>query len=701
MSGAGDRLRAGRRAMVFAAIVVAALAASPLHLPLNNPNEGVRVFAAKALVEHGAFAIDEVVREWGYIDDKARHDGRLYSSKAPLMSLLGAAAYALVHPFTGDLERPALTRLCRFAGDALPSLVVAFLLWRGLRRRARDPVVADLVTTGAVLGSGVLASLQVFSGHALAALAPAAALLLVLEADEADVPGEERHREKRRFQLPVAGLLLAAAVGAEYPALLACVPVVGLAVVRAARRGPQRSARGAAVALGRLVLGAAPIVVAVSLAHAAMFGAPWRTGYSFLENPGYRQVVAGTFFGIGAPHVDVLSAVLVSPEIGLFFVSPFLVVGLVFALVQLRAREDRAWAVPVVVGTVLMLAFIAGFRGWRGGWSVGPRYISELIGLLAVPTALAFDRLSASRPVAARALLAALVAVGLVHAGIAGMFFPHLSDVYRNPVYEMMLPLVARGVSPDSVFLLVGLGPRASTVLLLVALALPLVLALAGDRRDRRDRGDRGDRRGLGLGLGAAAAAVMLALVAGPSLARTDPSRAALETRRLLDNWRPEAGVPLLAETTNARGIEDARALVAVDRARLAWPLALARGCAPPPEGRARGRLADVVTALPSGGADALVVVPDRFALDLYDAARAAPLFVTRSDVERHGKRGLPCATWLLLAAPGEPAPPSLRSLVVARVQAVPPVAGENDALELRALAAAGSAAPPTTRPGP
>lgn len=694
MSGPGDSLHAGRRAAVFAAIVVAALAASPLHLPLNNPNEGVRVFAAKALVEHGTFAIDEVVREWGYIDDKARREGRLYSSKAPLMSLLGAAAYALVHPFTGDLGRPALTRLCRFAGDALPSIVVAFLLWRGLRRRARDPVVADLVTTGAVLGSGVLASLQVFSGHALAALAPAAALLLVLEADDADPPGEGRQREGRRFHLPAAGLLLAAAVGAEYPALLACVPVVGLAVVQAARRHPQRSVRAAAAAFWRLVIGAAPIVVAVSLAHAAMFGAPWRTGYSFLENQGYREVVAGTFFGIGAPHLDVLLAVLVSPEIGLFFVSPFLVVGLAFALIRLWAREDRAWAVPVIVGTVLMLAFIAGFRGWRGGWSVGPRYISEVIGLLAVPTALAFDRLSAARPVAARALLAALVAVGLVHAGIAGMFFPHLSDVYRNPVYEMMLPLVARGVSPDSIFLLMGLGPRASTVLLLVALALPLVLALVHGR-------DRHDRLGLGLGLGAAAAAVALALVAGPALARTDPARAALETRRLLDNWRPAAGVPLLAETTTARGVEDTRALVAVDRARLAWPLALSRGCAPPPEGRARGRLRDVVDALPSGGVDALVVVPDPFALDLYDAARAAPLFVTRSDVERQGKRGLPCATWHLLAAPGEPAPSLLRSLVVTRVQAVPPLAAEAIALELRTLAAPESAAPPPTGPGP
>src|SRR5687768_16508075 len=105
-----ERAMTRARAIVFAcAIVACVFVSSPLHLPLNNPNEGVRVFAAKALVEHHTFAIDEVVREWGYIDDKSKHGGRLYSSKAPLASIIGAIAYAIVHPFTGDLDRPALT----------------------------------------------------------------------------------------------------------------------------------------------------------------------------------------------------------------------------------------------------------------------------------------------------------------------------------------------------------------------------------------------------------------------------------------------------------------------------------------------------------------------------------------------------------------------------------------------------------------
>ena len=186
-----------RSAAVVLLVIVAVLCTSPLHLPLNNPNEGVRVFAAKALVEHGTFAIDQVTQQWGYIDDKARHNGKLYSSKAPLVSLLAAAAYAVIHPLSGDLARPALTRLCRVAGDILPSLFLVLLLWRSLRRTMKDSFLIDVGVVGIVLGTGVLASLHVLSGHAPAALGPAVVLALCLEPDEA-----RRHRPLTVGALP-------------------------------------------------------------------------------------------------------------------------------------------------------------------------------------------------------------------------------------------------------------------------------------------------------------------------------------------------------------------------------------------------------------------------------------------------------------------------------------------------------------------
>ena len=601
-----------------AAVVVAVFIASPLHLPLNNPNEGVRVFAAKALVEEHTFAIENVQRAWGYIDDKSARDGHLYSSKAPLVEVLAAAGYAMVHVVTGDLPRPALTRVCRGFGDALPSLLCAFLLWRGLRRRVRDPLVADVVTLGSVLGTGALASMNVLSGHALAQLAPAAALVLVA----APAPS--------RRALVVAGSLLAVAAGAEYPAVLVCLPIAALAVFgQAFASGARR--------LALLALGAAPVVVVVSVAHTAMFGAPWRTGYGTLENHDYQRVVAG-FFGIGAPDFGVLARVLVSPDVGLWFYSPFLLAGVLYAPTLVRRRDTRALGVAVIVACALMFAFIAGYRGWRGGWSVGPRYLSEVAGVLALPTALAFDALAARTSlVVARASLASLVAVSIVHSGIAGAFFPHLSDAFANPVYEMMLPLVGRGFAPDSVPLWLGMGARTSAVVVMVALFVPLAVAVFV----------RSDARGSMIALLAGLAAVVVAVLVGPTLAHSEPAAGSLEARRMMDNWRPDDGDPLLADG----GASDVRTLVAVDRARIAWPFALGTSCAAGvAAGAVWGDLAPFANDVARFAAGALVVVPDRFAFDLAGVRTSPALFVVDADVQRFGRAGLPCAgdIWIM-----------------------------------------------------
>lgn len=640
------------RALAVPLAIAACVAfASPLHSPLNNPNEGVRVYAAKALVEQGTFAIDAVVARWGYIDDKAKRDGHLYSSKAPLVSLLAAAGYAVVHPFTGDLERPALTRLSRVAGDILPSLAIAWVLWRALRRRLKDAVVAELSLVGMVLGSGVLASLQVLSGHAIAALAPAAALLLAR-------PSAGEDERARRLRLGLVGLLLAAAVGAEYPAILAAAPLGVWVLVEERRRD----------AILWLILGALPVVIAVAVAHTAMFGAPWRTGYSFLENRQYQEVVAGTLFGIGAPDLGVLRTVLWSPAVGLWFYSPLLLVGALAALAQARRGAERGEqhgeerggergaARAVLVASVLLLLFIAGFRGWRGGWSVGPRYVSELIGLWGVPAALCFDRLASTRPTLARAALAALVAVGLLHSGIAGMFFPHLSDVFANPVPEMMLPLVARGFAPSSLPLWLGASPATAALACLLLLFLPFLLALVAVERPS------GWRAPLAL-LAAPIGALLVTLLVDPALARTRGGAGALEARRMMDNWRPEEGNPLLAADPARRP----RTLLAIDRARDAFPMLTRDGCAPggPAPAPRHPPDAALAQALSRAAPGALLVLENERALDLAELVDAAPVAVLRADLERW--RGpLPCqGEVLLLRQLGASMPRPLSGLAV------------------------------------
>jgi hypothetical protein len=610
---ASPAARHGPRALIVAVLLAAAaFVSSPLHAPLNNPNEGVRVFATRALVEHHTTAIDTVVADWGYIDDKATRDGHLYSSKAPFVTLLAAAAYAVVHPVTGDLARSTLTRLCRVTGVVLPTAVALALAWHALRRRCRDPVTVDLGVVALVTGTGLLGALHVFSGHALVA-ATAAALAAFALLD--DVP--------TRGRLVVVGALWSASTCAEYPAVL-----LGPLLFPVVARAPRRAGAVAAVVAAAVVVALPTLIV-----HTASFGAPWRTGYSFLENAGYRPLVAGTLFGIGVPAPGVLATALFSSEVGLFFFAPVTLVG-----VAALPRLPRGARVVVIVVVVAFLAFLAGFRGWRGGWSIGPRYISELWGVLAVVAVVALDDV---RPALARGALATTGAVGILHSGIAGATFPHLPDVLVNPVGELVLPLVVRGLAPDSVPLALGLSPANSVVVIVAVVAAPLVVCLVLARAARI--------------VVVVVVVVAAAVVIDRALPGTRPGPRALEVRRLVDNWRPERGVPYLAD-----GGGDPRVLFAIDRGRFApdptctFPAPRRRR----PDLGAGARVLDDA-ALPDAG---LVVVADELA-DAIAPHGGGALVVTVRDVATHLRRGLPCTgDVVVVVRAGDPLPPALAS---------------------------------------
>lgn len=84
-----------------------------LQRPFLSGNDRSRWCTVRALVEHGTYAIDEVIQEpnWDTID-MVKHDGtgqaapdpdsgRLYSSKPPLLATLMAAEYWVIHRVTG------------------------------------------------------------------------------------------------------------------------------------------------------------------------------------------------------------------------------------------------------------------------------------------------------------------------------------------------------------------------------------------------------------------------------------------------------------------------------------------------------------------------------------------------------------------------------------------------------------------------
>ena len=75
--------------------------------PFLSANDRSRWATVRALVEHGTYAIDEVIREPGWDTiDMVKHVGpdgqeHLYSSKPPLFATILAGPYWLIHRITG------------------------------------------------------------------------------------------------------------------------------------------------------------------------------------------------------------------------------------------------------------------------------------------------------------------------------------------------------------------------------------------------------------------------------------------------------------------------------------------------------------------------------------------------------------------------------------------------------------------------
>jgi hypothetical protein len=524
-----------RRYAVWAAVVGAYLVVFPYFRAVNNPNENVRVWATRAVAYHGTFAIDDVIRAWGDVGDRAIAEGRRYSSKAPGTSLLGVPVHfvhdRLSRALTGASPGPrATTWALRVLTVILPLALFLLFFARRVEAETGSPWARDLLVLGLGLGTMIYPYGLAFVGHA-----QSAALLFMGFALLHQAPAPATGRSRSR-QLALAGALTALSVVFEYQTLFAAALVAGYAVLVERRRSLP------------FFLGALGPAVLLAVYHTALFGRPWALPYAHLDDPGFSLYHHSQgFLGVGRPRARVLVAAFLHVDYGLFVFSPFLAVGLGLAVWAAIRRGSRPQALIALV-TVVMAVFLAGVSNWRAGWCAGgPRYIAAVVPLLAFAIALAWRDLfagpgghpsgsSAHPPGAgslARALRAGLVGLVLfsvVVCGLSGAIFPHFPLQFDNPIFDLVLPLLRAGYVPHSLGTALGL-PGLASLLPLAALVVVGVVAVAAPRG--LSRRDRMMTAGIALGLAA------LLLGALGSVGRR-PSRQEDRTRDLvIGMWEP------------------------------------------------------------------------------------------------------------------------------------------------------------------
>lgn len=484
-------------AWLIACIGVVWLAPAPYYNNLNNPNENVRVYMTRSIVEFGTFAIDPVVEEWGYVNDKATYEGRLFPGKAPGSSLLAVPLYGVYHLANEALDREPhkheVVRVCRLFGSVFP--LIAFLLaFAAFARRLHDPVARVTSLIALALGSTVFAYGMIFASHATMAACLFAGWM-----------ASKRHRETPHLAWPpfLVGTFVGWAVALEYPGFLGAAAVGLHAIAVSPRRLPF---------IGWSALGAAIPIGLVMLFHYEAFGSPFSTPYSNLENPEFIEHVSGGFFGMERVQGDALFGSFLAPSNGLFWFMPWTLVALASLPLALRRPRTRQEALLTLIILAAYTVFISMVHNWRGGWTAGPRYIVGVVPFLAWQLGRVIEA-SRNTPWRATAIVGATATVGLgvIACGLSGILFPHYPTEVANPIFEIGTAFVQAGYYPHSAWMALGITPQLSFALtlgaMLLVLPLPILVAAELDPIER----------GVALSLASGVILFALALAGGPS----------------------------------------------------------------------------------------------------------------------------------------------------------------------------------------
>jgi hypothetical protein len=360
------------------------------YLPGASWNPVSRFCLTRALVEERGIAIDTFAKHTG---DRARVGGHWYSDKAPVVAFLAAPAYAAVHvtqrlrgikPEAEELVAQGIRinpnrayqqglHAASLSVSGLAGVAVALLLFELLRRRTTSRV-AFLGSSFVVLGSPLLPYATNLYGHTVAAAFLLGALVsLDRRGQRAETLTPTRWR--------IAGACLTLAVGCEY---LTLFPGAVLALWYVGH-SPRKERFGA---LLNLAAGAFLPAVFIGAYHAAAFGAPWKTGYSYITRQEFASGHAQGLLGINWPTPAGLYGLTFGPRRGLFYLWPMLLFALMFTGLQATRRKDLAASAGLLVLGVLFFAN-AGYYMWWGGAALGPRHMVPGIPILALGLALA------------------------------------------------------------------------------------------------------------------------------------------------------------------------------------------------------------------------------------------------------------------------------------------------------------------------
>ncbi len=451
------------------------------HFPsIRSANELPRVYLVMAMADHGTFAIDRGVRRWGGTADVSPAGGHQYSNKAPGSSMLAVPAYVALRGVTQAVagREPTLGEMVwtfRIWTGVVPTLLFLALLWGFLGRFTPDEGARRAAIAIYGLGSMAIVYSVLFISHQLSAVCVGAAWIITVRVIEDGAPAATGARSGR--WMLAAGALAGAAPLVDYQAVFAAVPVALWATIRLIQ-----SRRGAAPFLWAAVGAALPIAVLL-VYHDACFGSPLRTGYAASEVFAHNHQRG--FLGMDQLRWAAFTGSTVAPDNGLIVFCPALLLALPgWFLMWRRGQRDHVLVTAAVA--VIYLLFISSINFWRGGWQLGPRYITAMLPFLLPPITVTLA--AVGRWPALRGAALGLGGVGVFVYAASIVAFPHFPEKFTNPLYEVTLRLFGDGLAAPNLGMIAGLPGAWSLVPYAVLVGTVWAAVLLGPRGPWRPR---------------------------------------------------------------------------------------------------------------------------------------------------------------------------------------------------------------------
>jgi hypothetical protein len=412
------------------------LAGASFHHLIEYDNTASRYFLLGAIVDYQTLNIDAFQK--GTID-KSKRDNHYYSSKAPGAALLGVPVYWCLRHLTPLRYSTPLEQLQLYIVRVMTTTLLFALLGVVLYRLARfygaSSRHAFLMVIAYGFGSIALLHATLFSGHQIAASFSFFSFAMLVH-----LSGNNKNNGQGHWYFGfLAGLFAGFAVITDYTAVII---VIGLAMYAITSR------MGVGQKVGFMSGGCVWILVLAAY-NMACFGHPFSFSYEHQVYEHFKEGTAHGILGIGLPRPEAIMGLLFSPSRGLFFIMPVFLLslwGIARMFTDKQHLRESVLIIAIITGSFL---FVAGFYGWHGGLTFGPRYLVPMLPFLVFP--IAFLRWKSY-------LFWLLFILSFIQVGFSVAGVPHVPKLIANPIVEFIVPLMSYGYTSLNTGILFGLA---------------------------------------------------------------------------------------------------------------------------------------------------------------------------------------------------------------------------------------------------